>query len=96
MSCLGSNVLVGGVDTYVAELVVQHLCDDSTKKLLDTCGDHASPRHFHEYLGQCLSSQDDASGHSSRIGTGSDNRGIYGMFETETTHPELDVCGAHV
>ena len=63
--------------------------------LLDTCGDHANPRHFHEMLTNCLSGQA-ISGHSTRLGTSGDNRGIYGFFEADGVYPTLDVCGAHV
>ena len=57
MSCLGTNAVAGGIDTSTAELVIQHLCSDATLKIIDTCGDHASPRHFHEYLTDCLTSR---------------------------------------
>ena len=56
MQCLGSNSVEGGIDTYTAELVVQKLCDNE-RSLLETCGDHANPRHFHEYLTDCLTKQ---------------------------------------
>ena len=46
-------------------------------------------------LTNCLSGQA-ASGHSTRLGTAGDNRGIYGYFEASNTYPVLDVCGAHV
>ena len=65
--------------------MVQHLCNDASMLLLDTCGDHANPRHFHEYLSTCLSSKDGATGHSTRLGTAGDDRGIYGMWESDTT-----------
>lgn len=97
LSCLGDNTIDGGIDTYTAELLAQHLCDDDSLAILDTCGDHARPRHFHELLTNCLSSQDAASGHSSRIGTAGDDRGVYGFFEdAQDTRPILDACGAHV
>jgi hypothetical protein len=95
MSCLGTQSVVGGIDTYTAELMIRVMCNDNSITLLGTCGDHASPRHFHEMLTNCLSWQA-ASGHSTRLGTAGDNRGIYGFFETNNTYPELDVCGAHV
>jgi hypothetical protein len=95
MSCLGTNSVVGGIDTYTAELMIRNMCSDNSISLLDTCGDHASPRHFHEMLTNCLSGQA-ASGHSTRLGTSGDNRGIYGFFEANNTYPVLDVCGAHV
>lgn len=99
MSCLGTNVVVGGIDTYTAEQMVRHLCDDQSMLLLDTCGDHANPRHFHELLQACLTYQDAAAtnGHSTRLGTAGDGRGIYGQWEAYDTLPgALDVCGAHV
>ena len=95
MSCLGTNSVVGGIDTYTAELMIRNMCSENSISLLDTCGDHASPRHFHEMLTNCLSGQA-ASGHSTRLGTSGDNRGIYGFFEANNTYPVLDVCGAHV
>jgi hypothetical protein len=95
MSCLGTQSVVGGIDTYTAELMIRNMCSDNSISLLDTCGDHANPRHFHEMLTNCLSYQA-ASGHSTRLGTSGDNRGIYGYFEASNTYPVLDVCGAHV
>jgi len=95
MSCLGTQSVVDGIDTYTAELMIRNLCSDNSISLLDTCGDHANPRHFHEMLTNCLSYQA-ASGHSTRLGTSGDNRGIYGYFEASNTYPVLDVCGAHV
>ena len=52
MGCLGSNTVDGGIDTSTAELLIQYLCSDATLKIIDTCGDHANPRHFHEYAAQ--------------------------------------------
>ena len=95
LSCLGTQSVVGGIDTYTAELMIRNMCSDNSISLLDTCGDHANPRHFHEMLTNCLSGQA-ASGHSTRLGTAGDNRGIYGYFEASNTYPVLDVCGAHV
>jgi hypothetical protein len=96
MSCLGTNTLDGGIDTYTAELMVRHLCSDDTMALLDTCGDHAQPRHFHEMLQNCLTYNANGSGHSTRLGTAGDDRGIYGRYESQGVEPLLDVCGAHV
>jgi hypothetical protein len=95
VSCLGTQSVVGGIDTYTAELMIRNMCNVNSISLLDTCGDHANPRHFHEMLTNCLSGQV-ASGHSTRLGTSGDNRGIYGFFEANNTYPVLDVCGAHV
>ena len=96
MACLGTSTIDSGIDTYTAQLLVQHVCNDDSIQLLSVCGDHANPRHFHEYLSQCLSFQTQQSGHSSRLGTAADDKGIYGMFETSNTFPVLDACGAHI
>ena len=93
MSCLGTNAVAGGIDTSTAELVIQHFCSDATLKIIDTCGDHANPRHFHEYLTDCLTSRT-SSGGSSRLGTAADGRGIYGKYGPSDTLPTLDACGA--
>ena len=94
LSCLGSNVVDGGIDTYAAELLVQHLCNDNTISILNTCGDHANPRHFHEYKTDCLSSHDPVTHHSTRLGTAADGRGIYGRTMAGDATPALDACGA--
>jgi len=94
MACLGDNVVDGGVDTYTATFMVQHLCNDDSLSILGTCGDHAQPKHFHEYLTQCLSQQDPSSGHSTRIGTAGDGLGVYGPYGDGGTTPTLDACGA--
>lgn len=96
LSCLNSNVVDGGIDTYTAQLMVRHLCNDNTIELLQTCGDHANPRHFHEMLTNCLSYPDSVTGHSSRIGTAGDGLGVYGPFGKEGAAHQLDACGATV
>ena len=73
--------------------MIQHFCSDASLKIIDTCGDHASPRHFHEYLTDCLTSRT-SSGGSSRLGTAADGRGIYGKYGPGDTLPTLDACGA--
>ena len=73
--------------------MIQHFCSDATLKIIDTCGDHANPRHFHEYLTDCLTSRT-SSGGSSRLGTAADGRGIYGKYGPGDTLPTLDACGA--
>lgn len=101
-SCLGSQSIKGGIDTYTAELMIKNICKRDNISLLGTCGDHVNPRHFHEYGGRrttytkCLTTQDSGSGHSTRIGTMGDGRGVYGAFESHSNVPELDVCGAHI
>lgn len=94
MTCLGSNTVDGGVDTWTATLMVRHLCNDDTMTILDTCGDHANPRHFHEYLTRCLTQPDSVTGHSSRLGTAGDGLGVYGPLGNGVVAPKLDACGA--
>lgn len=97
MGCLGSNTVQGGLDTMTSGMIVHHLCNDNTVEVLGVCGDHASPSHFHEFLEPytgCLTYQDAATGHSSRIGTAADGLGIYGPFSATDTYPQLDACGA--
>jgi len=72
-SCLGSNVLKGGIDTNVAEAVMDAFCGGTFGTVLGYCGGHATPFHYHERM-TCLYSAT-ASGHSSRIGTASDGNG---------------------
>jgi hypothetical protein len=104
MSCLaelgGAIDLGGGIDTFTAQLMLQHLCGASSAPapFVGDCplSEAAAPKHFHEHLARCLSAPDASSGHSSRIGTAGDGRGVYGMYEAHASQPALDVCGAHV
>jgi len=66
---------------------------------LDTCGGHAMPYHYHERLGYGISScaistVDPMTGHSKRLATAADGKGIYGPQVTGGCAPtDLDVCG---
>ena len=92
MSCLGSNTISGGIDTQVAELMVAHLCD-GTVQVLDYCGGHAIPYHYHEKL-SCLYEDDTATGHSTLVATALDGNGIYGHHINGGVEPtDLDACG---
>jgi len=94
-SCLGDNVVSGGIDTNTAEHVMNYLCSDSdeTIQILDTCGGHAVPYHYHERM-SCLYASDEETGHSTRIGTAGDGNGIYGMYVEGGSEPDdLDYCG---
>jgi hypothetical protein len=56
------------------------------------CGGHARPYHNHEKM-TCLYSQDALSGHSTRIGTALDGRGLDGKFNNGSVVPtDLDGC----
>ena len=80
-SCLGSNELPGGVDTNLAEAVMDELCkaDGGMSAILDYCGGHAKPFHYHERI-SCLYSADPTTQHSTRIGTAIDGNGICRCF----------------
>eukprot|EP01063_Lacrimia_lanifica_P039465 TRINITY_DN8679_c0_g1_i1.p1 TRINITY_DN8679_c0_g1~~TRINITY_DN8679_c0_g1_i1.p1 ORF type:complete len:385 (+),score=75.05 TRINITY_DN8679_c0_g1_i1:67-1221(+) len=92
-SCLGSYELPGGVDTNLAEGVMQVVCDGSMRALLDYCGGHAVPFHYHERA-SCLYTEDPSTKHSTRLGTALDGNGIYGHNIDGGCEPtDLDWCG---
>ena len=95
-SCLQTFELPGGVDTNVAESVMNTVCKANTgemMQLLDYCGGHASPFHYHERM-NCLYSADPTTKHSTRIGTAADGNGVYGHNVDGGCEPtDLD-CGA--
>ena len=93
MSCLGNFVLPGGVDTQTAEAVMANVCSVTDLGLLDYCGGHANPYHYHQSM-SCLYTPDSVTGHSTRIGTAGDGNGIYGAFVDGGLVPtDLDACG---
>eukprot|EP00937_MAST-01D_sp_MAST-1D-sp2_P006399 g6399.t1 len=95
MSCLGSTSVQSGIDTNVAEAIVLKICGTAVE-VLDSCGGHAVPYHYHERL-QCLYSADAATNHSTRVGTALDGNGIYGKYITGGVLPtDLDACGGRV
>eukprot|EP00606_Chrysophyceae_sp_TOSAG23-5_P000060 GSChrysophyteH2.ASY1.ANO1.226.1 assembled CDS len=91
LSCLGSTDVVGGIDTKTAFSMVQAICGSALgdTTLLDYCGGHAVPYHYHEHL-FCLQDTDPASGHSLRIATMMDGHGLYG------NHTSIDLNGDFV
>lgn len=96
MSCLGDHIILGGVDTNLAEHMVEHLCPGTTVQILDSCGGHAMPYHYHERM-SCLFTDDVTSGHSTRIGTALDGNGIYGNHIDGGMEPtDLDACGGRM
>merc|ERR1719198_2236454 len=66
---------------------------------MDNCGGHATPYHYHERLGYgvsscAISTVDPTTGHSNRIATAADGKGIYGPVINGGCAPaDLDVCG---
>jgi hypothetical protein len=91
--CTAQQAIPGGIDTKTAESIVRYQCNKAdTWGLLDSCGGHATPYHYHERM-TCLYTQDSTSGHSTRIGTANDGRGIYGKFVNGSVLPtDLDAC----
>jgi len=101
-SCLGFNYVVGGVDTGLAHAVISHLCGGRTMRVLDYCGGHAVPYHYHESM-DCLyeaSATPGLVGHSTKIGTLIDGNPLYGKYisvdGTAALPSDLDACGGRV
>merc|ERR1719440_147017 len=93
MNCLGNQELPGGVDTQLADMAIQYMCNGKAGDVLDYCGGHAVPYHYHEKM-DCLYSADPETKHSTRIGTAGDGNGIYGMYIDGGVVPDdLDWCG---
>ena len=73
-------------------ILTRSLCFPLLVTILDFCGGHANPYHYHERM-NCLYNAT-ASGHSSRIGTALDGRGLYGPnVDGGRPATDLDVCG---
>jgi hypothetical protein len=91
--------LDGGIDTLTAEKKVSFACDVTLPRvengkwigMLDECGGHTKDYHNHEKL-ICLYDAT-AEGHSSRVGTAANSKGIYDKWEATGVKPELDACG---
>jgi len=63
--------------------------------LMDSCGGHANPYHFHTDL--VCEYNVEAQGHSTLAAVALDGRGIYGRYETTGTLPgDLDACNGHL
>lgn len=91
---MGDNIVPGGIDTNLAEHMLTYFCRNSTQvvSVLDACGGHATPYHYHERMSCLYTPSDD--GHSTRIGTAADGHGIYGRYIAGGVEPtDLDVCG---
>lgn len=61
----------------------------------DTCGGHTQ-YHFHQNM-NCTGWATETSGHSARIGVGTDSAStpLYGAYESYPNMPSLDACGGH-
>jgi len=94
-SCLGETTIPGGIDSLTAESMVAAHCGSSVSEVsvLDACGGHARPYHYHERM-SCLYTAAPTTGHSTRLATMLDGRGLYGKFvATDTLPADLDACG---
>lgn len=87
-----------GLDLEVCEYKLIKDCGNqyvSYEMLLDECGGHASPYHYHKDL-RCNYNRSSIGPHSSLIGFALDGRGIYGLWEQNGQAPtNLDACGGH-
>ena len=87
-----------GVDLPACEAELETECGTRNVNygmLLDTCGGHASPYHYHEDLA-CDYSKDTPGAHSPLVGVALDGRGIYGLWEANGQPPtDLDACNGH-
>lgn len=90
---LAAQGIAAGIDTRTAGDMIKYLCETDAS-LLDGCGGHGNPYHYHEDM-SCLYRSNETTGHSSRIGTALDGNGIYGKYigfggQLPT---DLDACG---
>ena len=94
--------LPGGADTTTAEKIIGGMCGielprtESSGKwvsLLDKCGGHTKEYHNHEKL-ICLYDEN-AGGHSTKVGESVGGVPIYGKYETTGVVPLLDACNGH-
>jgi hypothetical protein len=74
--------------------MIEEMCGEELT-VLDFCGGHANPYHYHERM-TCLYEADPQTGHSTRIGTALDGRGLYGAnIDGGRSPTDLDVCGGY-
>jgi hypothetical protein len=97
-----------GLDLGACEAKLTYECGSShviKGMLMDSCGGHASPYHYHTRMncdesnnnGKSTWSSKVNAGHSPLVGIALDGRGIYGQLEATGTAPsDLDACGGHV
>eukprot|EP00756_Hemistasia_phaeocysticola_P010867 Hpha_TRINITY_DN15056_c0_g3::TRINITY_DN15056_c0_g3_i3::g.126085::m.126085 len=92
-----TGVCSGGVDVPTCEASLEKMCGAANVDyglMLDTCGGHAMPYHYHKDL-KC-DYDHTAPGHSPLIGIALDGRGVYGLYETSQQRPtDLDACNGH-
>jgi len=85
-----------GTDVFLCTAKLEYECGSGIHSymLLDDCGGHAQPYHYHADLACDYTKS--AAGHSALIAVSLDGRGVYGEYETTGTYPtNLDACGGH-
>ena len=88
----------GGMDITTLDAFMTQHCDNNeivqTEMLLDECGAHADPYHYHEDL-RCAYDHSLIT-HSPLIAVAMTGQGVYGKFEKDITPPtDLDECNGH-
>ena len=101
----GKGTCPAGLDVPMCEKALEVMCGKSNVKvgmLMDSCGGHAMPYHFHMDMA-CERRRNEvtiskSADHDALVGIALDGRGIYGMNErTHSVRPtDLDACGGHV
>ena len=95
----------GGVDVKLCEQKMAYECGISPSEvgIIDSCGGHANPYHYHEDM-TCLPNRDsprDGGGHSPALAVVLDGRLIYGPYEgggqraSDLAVGGLDACNGH-
>jgi len=95
----GSGECPSGMDVPTCEDSLQLQCGGSSKVqhslMLDTCGGHAMPYHYHQ--DSACDYDHTLPDHSPLIGFALDGYGIYGLYESNPEKPDgLDTCNGHV
>mmetsp|Transcript_5234 Transcript_5234/g.12588 ORF Transcript_5234/g.12588 Transcript_5234/m.12588 type:complete len:180 (-) Transcript_5234:279-818(-) len=88
-----------GVDVATCEDELNKECGDTLNDptgMLDSCGGHAYPYHYHKGLDCEYTASWQAEGHSPVIAAMLDGRGMYGKWESTGNLPaDLDACNGH-
>jgi len=100
-ACSTSGVATcqAGLDVPTCEAKIRYECQEGggdvlARMLLDDCGGHAMPYHYHVPT-RCEYSQHDSSVHSPLIAIALDGYGVYGVWEDDGEFPALDACNGH-
>lgn len=92
----GKGSCAAGLDVAICDAELTYECgkENLRNMLMDSCGGHASPYHYH--LDLACDYDHSSPGHSQLIGLALDGYGIYGLYESTGQMPtNLDACGGH-